>query len=262
VGQCRIDDNKAPELRRVLDQLTELAEGTGVAVLVIAHVNKAAGSKAVYRVAGNGAYVTAVRLAYMIGPDPEDPDRHLLMPVKFNLLGLEKSAVAIRQHRLDRAEAQPLRTHDAFADLDDADFAKICEQMARVEFDDPVEADADQVMGQRAERCSPKKEDCLEWLLKYLEQYAYSSEEVFKAGGAKGFGRNMIYAVRRLHNEKPGTERIWAVNRTFRGEWWWGIGSRPDRPDRPDRAAGQLAEGSDQRPEEDAILADLRREAY
>src|SRR5262245_11199199 len=89
IGRCQIDDHKTGELRRALDPLNELADQAGVGVIVIAHVNKAAGIKAVYRIAGSHQYTAAVRLAYIVGEDPDDPRRRFLMPVKKNLLGVE-----------------------------------------------------------------------------------------------------------------------------------------------------------------------------
>jgi hypothetical protein len=253
VGRCRIDDHKQAELRLVLDPLSELAEETGATIIVIAHVNKANEMRAVYRIAGSTGYVNAVRLAYVVGPDPDDEARRLLMPVKFNLLGIERTALAFRLAKLTSDQAAGHRLHPAFRDLSDADFAAVTEQMARLEFDAPVQADPDRVMGGRiadGDGRREQRERCIEWLVGFLANLAYPSEEVFAAGDAAGFSRRLLYAARKAFNSRtPDAQQVWATNQgNFGGAYWWGVGSPAGWRRRPE-------------PIEDGIAADLRQEA-
>jgi hypothetical protein len=257
VGRCRIDDHKASELRQVLDPLNELAESTGVLILVLAHVNKASAAKAVYRIAGSTAYVTAVRLAYLLGQDPDDDSRRLLMPVKKNLLGVADDAVAFRLVRLDPSEVETHRRHPAFSELADDDFAEIADQMARLEFDAPVAADPNRVMGGRqpdGDGRRHKREQCVEWLAGFLAEYAYPSEEVFAAGDLAGFSKALVYTARKAFNERTeDAGQVWATNKANPdGAYWWGIGNPRQWRRRPEPGS----EG-----EEDGIEADLRRDA-
>jgi len=238
VGRCRIDDRNTGELRRALDPLTELAEQTGVAIIVIAHINKAEGVKAVYRIAGSHQYTAAVRLAYLIGEDPDDAQRRFLMPVKKNLLGVEKAAVAVRLEQLGPDAAATYREHPALHKLSDTDFTAIATQMARLAFDAPVAADADRVMGGKGtdgDGRREKRQKCIAWLVEVLADFAFPSEEIFVAGKAAGFSDDLVYASRKEFNgSKPDPEQIWAVKKNdWDGRHWWGFNSPINWTQRP-----------------------------
>ncbi|MBA3313703.1 MAG: hypothetical protein M3552_02020 [Planctomycetota bacterium] len=51
----------------------------------VAHLNKAAGGKAIYRAMGSLAYIAAARVGWLVAKDRDDPTRRLLLPVKNNL---------------------------------------------------------------------------------------------------------------------------------------------------------------------------------
>ena len=82
-------------LRPTLTALKQLAERTGVAVLVIRHMNKRNGESALYRGGGSVAFVAAARSALIVGHCPDDPDTRVLASVKLNV-GRQPSAVAFR----------------------------------------------------------------------------------------------------------------------------------------------------------------------
>ncbi len=230
VGRCRIDDHKQGELRRVLDPLNELAEATGATVLVVAHVNKSNGARAVHRIAGSTGYVNAVRLAYLIGEDPDDDQRRFMMPVKANLLGIERDALAFRLHRLTADEAAAHRKHPAFADLGNDDFAAVAEQMARLEFEGNVRADADRMMATKQPQDKNKVARCREWIKEFLAKYAYPSGEILDAAKAAGFTFDNVKQAKAelradgLHNRKADG---------LNGEWWSGFGDPRDWVTRP-----------------------------
>ncbi len=70
-----------------LRPLKELAERTGVAVLVIRHMNKAQGGPVVYRGGGSIGIIGAARIGLVVGLDPDDETegRHVLALAKKNL---------------------------------------------------------------------------------------------------------------------------------------------------------------------------------
>jgi len=80
-----VDANKGSELRPVLMELADIADQAKVAVVIIAHCNKAAGLQAVHRGLGSVEFVNVARAAWMIGKDPHQPSRRLLLPLKNNL---------------------------------------------------------------------------------------------------------------------------------------------------------------------------------
>lgn len=73
------------DVRRALAPLAALAERTGAAVLVIRHLNKAAGGAALYRGGGSIGIIGAARCGLLLAADLDDPERRVLAPTKSNL---------------------------------------------------------------------------------------------------------------------------------------------------------------------------------
>jgi len=73
--------------RALLTALKRLAQRRRVAILGIMHLNKNAGTSALYRATGRLAFVAAARAVWAVASDPGRPGRHLLLPVKCNLAG-------------------------------------------------------------------------------------------------------------------------------------------------------------------------------
>ena len=77
--------NGDAEVRRLLSQLSSLAEELNVAMLLVRHLNKKAGISAKYRGGGSIGILAAARSALTVGMDPENPGTNVLAPVKCNL---------------------------------------------------------------------------------------------------------------------------------------------------------------------------------
>jgi hypothetical protein len=73
------------DVRRALAPLAVLAQRTGVAVLIIRHLNKAAGGNTLYRGGGSIGIIGAARAGLVVAVDPEDPERRILAHNKQNL---------------------------------------------------------------------------------------------------------------------------------------------------------------------------------
>jgi len=73
------------DMRSALGPLAKLGEELGVAVVVIRHLNKAAGGQAIYRGGGSIGIVGAARTAFLIAKDPEADDRRIMACIKNNL---------------------------------------------------------------------------------------------------------------------------------------------------------------------------------
>lgn len=73
------------DVRRALSPLGALATETGVAVVLIAHLNKREGQSVMYRGGGSIGIVAATRAAFVVAADPKDEASRVLAPVKFNI---------------------------------------------------------------------------------------------------------------------------------------------------------------------------------
>lgn len=80
-----VDAHRDADIRGVLKPLAALAERLGVAIVLVAHLNKSNGTKAMYRVMGSLGVVAAARLAFLVIRDPQDPKRRLMCMVKCNI---------------------------------------------------------------------------------------------------------------------------------------------------------------------------------
>src|SRR5262249_55878723 len=145
IGKSGVDDHKDSELRALLGPLMELAALRAVTILLVKHLNKGVTAKAVHKVGGSMGYVNAVRAALLVAPDPEDGERKLLMPLKFNL-GKKPQAIAYRLQDLTEEEKAPIIADPRCSKLNDADKATLAEQLFRVSWLGPVDVDADEVM--------------------------------------------------------------------------------------------------------------------
>ncbi|MDX1963221.1 MAG: AAA family ATPase [Pirellulales bacterium] len=80
-----VKQNDSGEIRQALDPLKGLAQRTGAAIVLIAHLNKSGGGNAIYRTSGSISIVGMVRTAWTISKSPDDPATRLLLPTKSNI---------------------------------------------------------------------------------------------------------------------------------------------------------------------------------
>lgn len=83
IGDCQI--NAANEVRPRFNHLIRVAKETGCAIVIINHLNKMFGIKAIYRTPGSIDIVGAVRSALLIGRDKEEENVRILVQQKANL---------------------------------------------------------------------------------------------------------------------------------------------------------------------------------
>ena len=81
------DSHVDAQVRRALTPLTNLAENTGAAVLVVMHLNQSTLQPALYRVQGSVGFVGAARSVLIVVRDNDNPDMRLMVPIKANLSG-------------------------------------------------------------------------------------------------------------------------------------------------------------------------------
>lgn len=81
----RIDSHRDQDVRRALHALSATADRTGVALLIIRHLNKAGGGSPLYRGGGSIGIIGAARAGLLVAPDPSDEKRRILAVSKSNL---------------------------------------------------------------------------------------------------------------------------------------------------------------------------------
>lgn len=81
----RVDSRSDHHIRRALSPVAALADATGAAVVVVRHLNKSGGGKAIYRGGGSIGIVGAARSALLVAQDPDDEGRRIVAPMKSNL---------------------------------------------------------------------------------------------------------------------------------------------------------------------------------
>ena len=84
VGE-KTDMNKANEIRPMFRRLAEIAERTGCAVILIGHLNKAAGGQSAYRGLGSIDFRAAARSALLIGRVKREPNVRVIVHDKSSL---------------------------------------------------------------------------------------------------------------------------------------------------------------------------------
>lgn len=89
------DSHKNAEVRTMLSPIGELARRAGVAVLIVSHLNKAAGGSAIYRASGSLAFAAAARAVWLVVKQPHDLTNsvRLMLPVKNNI-GNDRTGLA------------------------------------------------------------------------------------------------------------------------------------------------------------------------
>jgi putative DNA primase/helicase len=88
-----VDMHRANETRPVLAALGRFAERHGCAVVIVRHLRKTSGDRAIYRGIGSIDFTGAARSVLRVGKDPQDPRRRVIASVKSNL-GPEPESLA------------------------------------------------------------------------------------------------------------------------------------------------------------------------
>lgn len=81
------NSHRDQDIRRALAPLARMAERTGAAVVLIRHLNKSGGSKAIYRGGGSIGMIGIARAGLLVASDPDDEsgERRILANTKSNL---------------------------------------------------------------------------------------------------------------------------------------------------------------------------------
>lgn len=120
----RVNGHNDQAVRGALVPLARMAEQTGAAVVLVRHLNKGAGMKAIYRGGGSIGIAGAARVALLVADDPTDDTRQVLAVAKSNLAAKSPSLayriVGDESHNASRLEWLGHAEHTADDLLDDA----------------------------------------------------------------------------------------------------------------------------------------------
>ena len=190
------DSHKDAQVRGLLAPLAKLAEDTGVAIILVAHLNKSNGKKAIYRTGGSIAFTAAMRAAFAVVKDTKDPERRLFLPTKTNLAPSDIGGLAYT------IKSKTIQTNDGEATA----------PVVMIE-PDAVDGCADDYMGEPSGDTDDQA-DAAEWLRDTLSGGALGSTEVLRMARQQGFTNPEIRrAYKRLGGKPKKT--------SFDGGWKW-----------------------------------------
>jgi putative DNA primase/helicase len=188
------DSHKNAEIRGLLAPLADMAAEFRVAVILITHLNKAAGGKSLHRAMGSLAFVAAARSAWLVTADQADPSRRLFLPMKNNL-GNDSSGLAYSIMGED--------------------------QQARVIWErEPVTMKADEALASADDESSRPGPDAyarnaaVEWVSELLADGAMESAKVKAEAGSAGLSWATVRRAQVSIGIKPFKDQ-------FGGVWMW-----------------------------------------
>lgn len=238
IGRTGVNENRDAELRSLLDPMAELAARRRVTIILVKHLNKGAGSKAVHRVSGSVGYVNAVRAAFIVDPDPDDPTRKLFLPPHFNI-GPTPPGLAYTLRSLEEDEQRGVLAN--FPRLGEEEAAALGPQLFRAQWVGRVDISADEALSDKRLRRDPTKvNQCAVWLEGFLSRYAYPSNEIRAAAEREGFTfDNQKEAKAKLRRDG----KLWnKKSNEPGGDWWSGLGRPETWTPRPGDPADRTAD--------------------
>lgn len=206
--------NLEKEIRRILDEVKELASHTGVTVLVADHFNKNMVASAIHRVAGSTSVVGAPRAVWGFVNDPDNPDERMMVRVKCNVT---KKRTGLRY------------TFGEVPVSFEPDAVPICFDPKRPERDYSVmtprivwkgqtDTTADEAFARIADPGDAKVTKAVRWLQGFLADGPKSAVDVYMAGEAEGFDAQFL---KRTVRPRAGVEKPYQERQGSKSRWMW-----------------------------------------
>lgn len=183
----KVDSHNNTDVRGMLAPLAELAAKYSVAMILVTHLSKGTSGRAVYRAMGSLAFAAAARAVWAVDKDPDDPERRLWVPVKFN--------------------CGPMPTGLAYRST------------GRIVWDDkPVLQTADELLcGDGASPRNAQEAPATQWLIDFLTNGPQDAIEVFSQAEQCGFSRSQI-------NKAKSKAGVTSARKGFgNGKWEWSL---------------------------------------
>lgn len=190
------DDEVA--VRAVLEPLKGVAERTQASIIMIVHTKKAGADMPLHKVLGSQAWGAVPRAAWGVAKLREDPSKRVLTKLKMNLAEDPGSL----RFQLSRVEVMIEGEHKTMPRVD----------WGEVDRDLHAEDVFEERGGRGAGYAPIKLEEASAFLVELLAGGPRLSEEVFKAGKARGISKDTLYRSK----EEMGIKAI-QVNR----RWHW-----------------------------------------
>lgn len=191
IGDCRLvvidpisaylggtDDHKNGELRGVLSPLKAMAERLNVAVLLVTHLNKGAGTNGKHRVTGSIAYVGACRANFLFTRDRDDPTgrRVLMLDNGCNLSG---NVPTLAYSIVDQGHGPAVEWDAETVDV-------TAEQALQAVTEDRRERG----------RSTPESRECERWLRETLTAGPVAAADLHRFALAAGFTKDQLRGAR------------------------------------------------------------------
>lgn len=190
---ANVDLHRSNETRPVMDSLSRLAEEHGCAILLLRHLSKQSGGKAIHRGLGSIDLTGAVRSELLAGSLPDDPEARALVHVKSNV------------GRIGRTLGYAIDGEGRFTWTGECNIS------------------AADLLAAPAEPGDRKLADAAEWLTELLKPGPREQKEITELADAAGIkDRTLRRAKREI--------RVHSFRKGFGGAWWWELPQRSANP--------------------------------
>ncbi|MEO8286527.1 MAG: AAA family ATPase [Chloroflexota bacterium] len=208
-----VNSYRDQDVRRAFMPLTELAQRTGVAVLVIRHLNKQANSNPLYRGGGSIGMIGTARSGLLIAADPDDAteSRRILVRMKSN------SAAPV--------ESLAYQVETAGNGVARIVWLGACRHTAHTVLAVPADSDDRSAIGEASA-----------FLRNALQDGAQLAQHILTAGQNAGIAEKTL---------RRATTKMGIVKRREgfgpEGQWLWQLPGQPEQPKQLSSIDGQLA---------------------
>jgi hypothetical protein len=181
-----IDLHRSNETRPILDGLSKLAEAHGCAVLLLRHLSKQSGGKAIHRGLGSIDLSGAVRSEMLAGSLPDDPESRALVHIKSNVgrMGRTLGYSIDGEGRFSWTGESPITASDLLAAPEGPERSK--------------------------------RERAQEWLSALLKSGSREEQEIRSLAESEGFSRATLRRAK-------DALRVKSRKGTFGGSWIWSL---------------------------------------
>jgi hypothetical protein len=174
--------------------LSEMLRGTGIALIVVVHLNKTSGQQAMYRLADSIAILAASRIAFLVAPHPDDENVRVLAALKSNI-GKKPASLSF--------------------EIEEVFVASVNDLTARVHWLHEVALTADDLVGANKQESPGATQRAQEFLQEILPDGELPSTEVEQRAKARGIGRGSLWEAKK----QMGV----VARKVGHGQWVWGL---------------------------------------
>jgi len=207
-----VNDHRNTQVRALLRPLSELANETGISIVMVTHLNKGTGS-ATNRIIGSIAWSAAARSVWGVFRDPHDKDCRVFLNIKNNI-GLESLGLAFRIEMPD-----DLNAHENLSSTPPSTPRLIWE-------DEPLTINADEILGNlngeesvsMARKNTPAIEEAASFLREVLKNGPVHSTQLRKEAEEAGVSWSSIRRAKTILGIK-----LYKIGNSLGSKWIWSL---------------------------------------